>query len=111
MIMGLYVLSSCTWISTAQITYLPQPAVKWVASVNVAVDDGNGVFMSPISDIAVVVGSDASITAFNPYGDGTPTWSYKPTTTTPATSTGGAFFSYSATVPYLIYSYTVDDSR
>jgi outer membrane protein assembly factor BamB len=97
-------------VTNGQTTYLPIADIQaaWTGSAG-PVGVGNGVFLSPNGDVAVVVSSDASATAFNPL-DGTELWSYDPPSAT-ANSTSGAFFCYSAPTPYLVYSFADGDSR
>jgi hypothetical protein len=100
-------LAMVTIVTNAQqITYLTVDQITTPAWTGTAspVLAGNGVFLSPDGALAVVVSNDASVKAFDQL-KGTEAWTYRPTSTT-ATTNGGAFFSYSATVPYLIYSYT-----
>lgn len=90
----------------AQINYLSPDEISVSTPVwsqfTGGVGAGNGVFISPPGDLAVVVSSDASVRAFDPLL-GTIKWSASPPDTS-STSTSGAFFSYEGASPYIIYA-------
>jgi outer membrane protein assembly factor BamB len=91
-------------LTNAQIEYLPVENITagWTGSAS-PVSAGNGVFLSPDGALAVVIGRDASVTAFDA-ALGPEVWTY-PAPSTTAVAEGGIFFCYTTTVPYLVFSY------
>lgn len=88
-------------VSATQIAYLTNVTKVWEESTS-SVQQGNGVFLSPNGDTAVVVSRDATVRAFDIL-TGNVTWTFPPPTSN-SESFSGAFFITNSTTPYIAYS-------
>jgi hypothetical protein len=91
-------------VAHAQINYLSNATLVW-QKFSSPVLQGNGVFLSPAGDLAVVVSRDATVRAFDPL-TGKVAWVFTPSKKNLAAveSFSGAFFSTGVTTPYIAYS-------
>ena len=102
-------LALATLVSSGQIKYLPKDKITtaWKEFTG-GVDAGNGVFLSPDGNMAVVVSRDAFVRAFDA-ATGAQMWSFSPTGI--STSTSGAFFSLNGTTPYIAISVVTGENK
>lgn len=108
--LALLALATAVSTTNAQIEYLDPADITqlWSQFATDGIDKGNGVFLSPSGDLAVVVSRNGAVSAFNP-ATGVPVWSF-PTPSATSNSTSGAFF-VSGASPYIAYCVKTGGSR